>query len=175
MSETTAVRTVYVYAMCVLAVVCMGWGVVTAGSATAHAISPSTGHRDLLDRVGIGLTNVVAKVIDRVDAVDTGSDRADDVVPVVADSAGDVRKEFETQIRGAAYGAMIRGLLLFIVGAIIWMVHARRTALFGTWVDGDPATGSINAPFRSRLDDGVPHPLPDPPGGVNEPSVPPTD
>lgn len=181
MSESTWVRSVYVYAMCVLAIVTMGWGAVTAGASIAHTISPSVGHRDMLDRVSIGITNVAGEIIDRLDtdqrsAVEdrceqlTDSDTelaecikdlsgSDAPMEAVVDGISKVRSEMEAQIRNSAIGKLIRGVLLFLFGLIVWLMHARRTELFG----GHRWRGERHTTFTSALAPTTPVAMPDMP------------
>src|SRR5688500_3428104 len=64
MTETTWVRSVYLYAMCAASIALVGFGAVAFAVGTVHAIAPDLGHRDSLDRVGIGLSNVGSDVVD---------------------------------------------------------------------------------------------------------------
>jgi hypothetical protein len=152
--ESTWVRSVYLYAMCAIAVLLVGIGAVTTVIAGSSAISPSLGHRDTLDRVGIGFSNVATDIVNII-ADQSGFDRQavedqcksyyDDKADVascvsemdptaqlnsIVKGIHSVRNELESQIRYSAFARIIRGLAMLIVGWLLWRFHAHRTDLY---------------------------------------------
>ena len=67
MEESSWVRSVYLYLMCVVSVALVAIGSVGAVVGVVHTIAPDLGHRDTLDRVGIGLANVPTEVVGLVE------------------------------------------------------------------------------------------------------------
>lgn len=150
--ESTWVRSVYLYVMCALSIVLVAAGAITTVVASASAISPSLGHRDVLDRAGIGIAHVAEDVINIVrgqNAEDTAAIRdyceefySEDVDGCISDNSLSgqldpivkgveaVRTELEDQIRNSAIARIIRGLAFVITGLLLWRIHARRTDLF---------------------------------------------
>jgi hypothetical protein len=74
--ESTWVRSVYLYLMCAVAILLVAGGAVMGVVAATHAIAPGLGHRDNLDRVGVGVANVANEVVDIVRG-QTGEDMSD--------------------------------------------------------------------------------------------------
>lgn len=171
--ETTWVRSMYLYVMCAAAVALVVIGGITSVAALANVISPSLGHRDSLDRVGIGLANVATDIVDSVmgvtdsdadileeycDDISGGDDDAFDEcmdlnasaanpVGAVTDGIGDIKSELESQIRSAAIARLIRGLLFVIAGWLLWKFHANRTRLYGDGgLRGSTASTAPSAP-----------------------------
>jgi hypothetical protein len=198
MEESTWVRSVYLYLVCALALLAIAFGSVAGVMGVSRIISPSLGHRDSLDRVGIGLSNVAENVIARLDQsgnteneqycrdvtgdevefqscmadMGSGSMPTDEVLGGIAD----VRSEFEHQIRGNATAQLIRGLMLVLVGLLLWRAHAHRTVLYGkvrlapsAAAGGHPApaTAAVSAPAAAS-----PQPPPPPPT-LSAPAEPP--
>jgi hypothetical protein len=152
MGESTWVRSVYLYAICGVALLTGAVGAVTTVVAVSNIISPSLGHRDSLDRVGIGLANVAEEVItvldgnaqeeneqfceDVTDNDDEFEECLDDFgssgngIDEVTDGIGSLRGELEGQIRDSAVASLIRGLLYVIVAWLLWRFHSRRTDLY---------------------------------------------
>ena len=72
MQEASWVRSVYLYLMCVASVVLVGFGAIAFMLGLVHTIAPDLGHRDTLDRVGIGLANIASEVVDVVSEAEGG-------------------------------------------------------------------------------------------------------
>jgi hypothetical protein len=152
MGESTWVRSVYLYAICGVALLTGAVGAVTTVVAVSNIISPSLGHRDSLDRVGIGLANVAEEVIavlngnaqeENEQFCEEVTDDDDDfeecledfdtsggAIGELTDGIGSVRDELEGQIRDSAVASLIRGLLYSLVAWLLWRFHARRTDLY---------------------------------------------
>ncbi len=153
MGETSWVRSVYLYVMCAvsLALVLAGLGATAVG--LVHTVAPDLGHRDTLDRVGIGLSNIGNEVVDIFgeaqdagveefceDVTDSESDFEecledeqtvpDDSMGQIQKGIGEVKQELRSQIRNNSIDRMIRGLIMVGAGVILFRIHGRRTELF---------------------------------------------
>lgn len=147
--ETTWVRSVYLYGMCAVAILLVGAGSVMGVVSVANMIDPGLGHRDTLDRVGVGLSNVAVRVVDIVDSEQRDSVReyceeweSDDIegcmddysssssMGPIVDGIGEVKSEIESQIRETALSKLIKSVLLIVVGFLLWRFHAGRTELY---------------------------------------------
>ena len=64
MTEVSWVRSVYLYVMTALSVALVGIGAIVAVVGLVHTIAPDLGHRDTIDRLGIGVANIANEVID---------------------------------------------------------------------------------------------------------------
>ena len=154
MEETSWVRTIYLYAMCGIAITLVAIGSIVAVMGLVRAIAPDLGHRDTLDRVGIGVSNIASDVIELafenlqdIDAIegfcDDVTDNAADFDDCVDQETGasqidaiqqgisEVSDELRNQIRSNSIDALIRGLLLITVGVVLWILHGPRTSLYG--------------------------------------------
>ncbi len=177
MAESSWVRSVYLYAMCAISLALALLGVGSAVVGLVHTISPDLGHRDTLDRVGIGLTNIAEDVIGVIDEgqresiedfcadVTEGDDEFDECVegelafggsaplgiPGVNDGIGEVRSEFESQIRNSSIDRMIRGAVLIMAGLVLWRIHASRTEVFANGLLPARKTPSPAAPNEITL------------------------
>lgn len=153
--EASWVRSVYLYLMCLVSVLLIGVGAIGAVTGAVHAIAPDLGHRDTLDRVGVGLSNVAVNVVDLIEETEGGgaedfcrdvTDNANDFDDCLADESGgtemdaiaegisEVRNELESQIRNNAIDQLIRGLLLIGAGVLLFRIHGHRTELFADGV-----------------------------------------
>lgn len=153
MEETSWVRTAYLYVMCVVSFVLVAVGGLAAVTGLVHAAAPDLGHRDTLDRVGIGVSNIAASVVDLVndaqggegsedfcrDVTDTAADFDDcmgsgsvdaDSMGAIQDGISEVKDELQRQIRNNSIDQLIRGLLLVALGIVVFRVHGHRTQLF---------------------------------------------
>lgn len=151
MEESSWVRSLYLYVMCVVSIALVAMGAVGFVVGAVHTAAPSLGHRDTLDRVGIGLSNVGDKVLDLVAESQSGgveefcrdvTDNDDDFescmddesgageMSAISDGIGEVRSELESQIRNNSIDRMIAGLLAIGVGLVLFRIHGRRTTLF---------------------------------------------
>ena len=151
MQEASWVRSVYLYAMCVVSMALIGLGSIAAVTGVVHAIAPDLGHRDTLDRVGIGLSNVASNVVTLLDGtqnggeaycrdVTTNSDDFDSCVneqlggteemSAIQDGISEVRSELKSQIRTSSIDLLIRGLMLIGAGLLLFRIHGHRTTLF---------------------------------------------
>ena len=117
-----------------------------------HVVAPDLGHRDTLDRVGIGLSNVATGVVDLInesqaanaeayckDATDNEADFNDcvvnespsgDQISTIQHGIAEVRSELKTQIRNNSVDRIIRGMLMIAVGFLLFRIHGSRTELF---------------------------------------------
>lgn len=185
--EASWVRSVYLYLMCLVSIVLIGLGAIGAVTGAVHAIAPDLGHRDTLDRVGIGLSNVAVDVVDLLEETEGGSaedfcrdvtDNADDFddcvdaesssseMGSITDGIAEVRNELESQIRNNSIDQLIRGLLLIGAGVLLFRIHGHRTELFADGV----------MPKRAQvtpIDPLAPAPAPAPTSDVPAPPVPP--
>ena len=188
MTETSWVRSVYLYAMCAVSVALVGLGAVGAAVGLVHTVAPDLGHRDTLDRVGIGLANIADSVVDLMgeaeleslesycEDVTDGDDEFDEcmedeqafgegAMSSIQDGIAEVKDELRSQIRNSSVDRMIRGLLMVAAGFVLFRIHAPRTELF--------ADGLM--PSRPALAAGEPPaPLPPPPGAPASGGPPPT-
>jgi len=150
------VRSVYLYVMCAVSVALIGLGAVGAVVGLAHTVAPDLGHRDTLDRVGIGLSNIGGNLVELFDEGSGGggggedfcrdvSDNQDDFDQCVEDQAqssegnpvesiqegiNEVKDELRSQIRNNAVDHVIRGLLMIAAGVVLFRIHGPRTELF---------------------------------------------
>jgi hypothetical protein len=152
MEESSWVRSVYLYLMCVVSIALIAAGAVGTVVGAVHTISPDLGHRDTLDRVGIGISNVATKVVDLINesqasdiedfcrnVTDTDSDFDDCVddetgggaqMAAIQDGIEEVRSELQSQIRNNSVDRVIRGVLMIGVGFVLFRIHGKRTDLF---------------------------------------------
>ncbi len=170
MQETPWVRSLYLYLMCVVSIVLVGVGAVAVVVGAVHTIAPDLGHRDAIDRVGIGLANVGTEVVDLIDQTQ-GSDSesfcrdvtdnstdfddcmadqgtTDESMAAIRDGIGEVRSELRSQIRNSSIDHMIQGLLLIGAGVLLFRIHGRRTELFADGLIPKPPTapGPVDPP-----------------------------
>jgi hypothetical protein len=152
--ETSWVRTIYLYGMCGIAVALVGFGSIMAVMGLVRAVAPDLGHRDTLDRVGIGVSNIASDVIDlafeNLQDIDAIEAFCDDVTSSTADfdecvdqetgasqidaiqqGVSEVSDELRSQIRSNSIDTMIRGVLLLAAGVVLWLLHGPRTSLYG--------------------------------------------
>jgi hypothetical protein len=152
--ETSWVRTIYLYAMCAIAVALVAFGSIMAVMGLVRAIAPDLGHRDTLDRVGIGVSNIATDVIDLAfenlqdidsierfcdDVTDNEADFDDCVdqetgasqIDAIQQGISEVSDELRSQIRSNSIDTMIRGVLLLAAGVVLWLLHGPRTSLYG--------------------------------------------
>lgn len=153
MEETSWVRSVYLYLMCVVSIALIAIGAVGAAVGIVHTIAPDLGHRDTIDRVGIGLSNVATEVVGLVEDqqnagveefcrdVTDSDDEFDECMEdetggsaegmkAIRDGIAEVRSELRSQIRNNSIDRIIRGVLAIVVGWLLFRIHGRRTELF---------------------------------------------
>ncbi len=167
MEESSWVRSLYLYVMCVVSIALVAMGAVGFVVGAVHTAAPSLGHRDTLDRVGIGLSNVADEVLDLVaesqsegveefcrDVTDNDDDFdacMDDEsgtgeMSAISDGIGEVRSELEGQIRNSSVDRMIAGLLAIGVGFVLFRIHGRRTTLFADGLIPKPKPAAAGGP-----------------------------
>jgi hypothetical protein len=152
-AETSWVRSVYLYAMCAVSIALIGVGVVGAALGVVHTAAPDLGHRDTLDRVGIGLSNIGSSLVDLFndtqlegidsyceDVTDSNADFEDcvddeqafgeDSMASIQDGIGEVKDELRSQIRNNSIDHVIQGLLTIAAGIILFRIHGPRTEVF---------------------------------------------
>jgi hypothetical protein len=159
MDETTWVRSVYLYVMCAVSVALVGFGVVGFAVGVVHAVAPDLGHRDAIDRVGIGLSNIGSDVVDLFDEgqLDSIRDYCEDVtddedeledcieeeqsfesggdeLESIQQGIGSVESELRSQIRNSSVDRMIKGALMIVAGLVLFRIHGKRTELFADGV-----------------------------------------
>lgn len=154
LDESPVVRSIYVYGVCAVALVLIVVGSLTAAVSAFRVVAPAAGHRDNIDRIGIGLADVAEGVIDRLneeqranaptleefcgdDDSDECEDFYNDVVlgsgllpEAVTDVVGDLRGELESQIRWTALGRLVAGIGSVVAGWLLFSRHRRLTALY---------------------------------------------
>ena len=183
MSETSWVRSAYLYVMCAasVALVLAGLGATAVG--LVHTVAPDLGHRDTLDRVGIGLSNIGSEVADIFgEAQDSGAEEfcrdvtdnesdfedcvqdertvPDDSMDQIQQGIGEVKQELRSQIRNNSIDGMIRGLLMVAAGVVLFRIHGRRTELFA---EGLGLRGPVPARAGPPVDlEPIPPPPPSP-------------
>ena len=190
MQEASWVRSVYLYLMCVASVVLVGFGAIAFMLGLVHTIAPDLGHRDTLDRVGIGLANIATEVVDVVSEAEGGDSEAfcrdvtdsdaafddcladqgigDDATTAIQDGIGEVRSELQSQIRNNSIDHMIRGMLAIVAGGLLFHIHGRRTELFADGIIPKPPA-PVDPPGPPPVAPVAPEPitlapLPPPPG-----------
>ena len=152
MEETSWVRSLYLYLMCIVSFVLVAVGSLGAIGGLVHTVAPDLGHRDTLDRVGIGVANIATKVVDVVNESQSGNDESfcrdvtdnnddfqaclddgvvsTDSMGAIQDGISEVKSELQSQIRNNSIDQLIRGLLLVGLGILVFRVHGHRTELF---------------------------------------------
>lgn len=152
-TETAWARSVYLYVMCAVSVALVLIGLSTAVVGIVHSIAPDLGHRDTLDRVGIGLSNIGGEIVDLFDesmlsgvenycrditfddeefeeCVEDEQELSASSFGSIEEGIGEVRDELEGQIRNSSIDAVIRGILMVVGGVLLFRIHGRRTELF---------------------------------------------
>jgi hypothetical protein len=183
MEETSWVRSVYLYVMCFVSIVLIGVGAVASITGLVHTVAPDLGHRDAIDRFGIGVANIATNVVDLLDETQISdseefcrdvTDNADDFdecmedetlgdesMAAIQDGISEVKSELRSQIRNNSIDQLIRGLLIIGVGILLFRIHGERTELFA-----DGVMPKREVPPPTEPPDPVPlAPLPPPPGG----------
>lgn len=179
MQEASWVRSVYLYVMCAVSIALVAVGSVAFVTGLVHTVAPDLGHRDTLDRVGIGLSNIATNVVELVndaqggggedfcrDATDNGDDfdacmddqgLGGDSMSAIQDGIDEVKSELRNQIRNSSIDQMIRGLLVLLGGLLLFRIHGHRTELFANGLM--PTKRSVPPALPA-----APDPLPPPPG-----------
>lgn len=176
MQEASWVRSVYLYSMCVVSIALIAIGALGSITGLVHTVAPDLGHRDTLDRVGIGVSNIATNVVDLINdaqgsesedfcrEVTDNNDEFDacmedetlgpDSMSAIQDGITEVKSELRSQIRNSSIDQMIRGVLLLLAGLLLFRIHGKRTELFA---DGLLPTRPSSA---SAVSDPVPVPPP---------------
>jgi hypothetical protein len=177
--------------MCVVSVVLVGFGAIALVLGLVHTIAPDLGHRDTIDRVGIGVANIATSVVEVVNEADGGDSESfclevttsessfqecladqgfdEDATGAIEDGIGEVKSELQRQIRNNSIDHMIRGLLLIGAGVLLFHIHGRRTELFADGLipkppaAADPAATEAPEPITLSPQP-QPKPPPPPPG-----------
>ena len=155
--EASWARSVYLYVMCAVSVGLVLVGLGTAVAGLVHTVAPDLGHRDTLDRVGIGVSNIAGGVVDLItegqresiesfcedvteddddfdDCVDDELASAEESVEAIREGIAEVKDELRTQIRNNGIDTMLRGILMVVGGVLLFGVHGPRTELFADGV-----------------------------------------
>ena len=180
MTETSWVRSAYLYVMCAVSVALVLAGLGATAVGLVHTVAPDLGHRDTLDRVGIGLSNIGSEVADIFgEAQESGAEEfcrdvavsesdfedcmqdeqtvPDDSMQQIQQGIDEVKQELRSQIRNNSIDRMIRGLLMVAGGVVLFRVHGRRTVLFADGLGlGGSRAGRAGEPVDLE-------PLPPPP------------
>ena len=183
--EASWARSVYLYVMCAVSVGLVLLGLGTTIGGLVHTVAPDLGHRDTLDRVGIGVSNIAGGVIDLVteaqlddieqfcedvtdsdddfeDCVDDELASAEEGVEAIEQGIGEVKDELRTQIRNSGVDAFIRGIVMVALGVVLFAVHGPRTELFAGGVR-PPRRAPDPEPQPEPYVPSSPYPAPPPP------------
>jgi len=117
--EPTWVRPAYLYLLCLVGVVLMAIGAVFALIGGVHLVSPE------LQRQGDPVFRAVSALLDLAEAV-AGEVEAAPVPPGVEGALGEARDELDTQARYAGINQLVTGLIMLLVGAVVFALHWRR-------------------------------------------------
>lgn len=156
LEESSVVRSIYLYAMCAVSVALLALGLVTAASSAVRLAAPDAGHRDVLDRVGVGVSNIADSVVKLIDGgrqtledfcADYNSDYDGNAVTPdcqdyyesqsssslstqVADVTKAIRSEINSQIRWSAFGRLLMGLFGALAGFVLLRIHRPKVAAY---------------------------------------------
>lgn len=117
--EPAWVRPAYLYLLCLVGVVLMAVGAVFALIGGVHLVSPE------LQRQGDPVFRAVSALLDLAEAV-AGEVEAQPVPPGVEGALAEARDELDTQARYAGINQLVTGLIIFLVGAVVFVFHWRR-------------------------------------------------
>jgi hypothetical protein len=153
--ESTVVRSIYLYAMCAVAVALLIVGLITTATAAVRIAAPDSGQRDTLDRVSVGVANIADRVVGLIDpkpsleqfcAEDQAGLGTDTVTAEckrayrsadfgsmtsqVSDVTNALRGEIRSQIRWAGLGRLLAGLFAAIAGFVLLRIHRPKVAAY---------------------------------------------
>jgi hypothetical protein len=117
--EPTWVRPAYMYLLCLVGVVLMAVGAVFALLGGVHLVSPE------LQRQGDPVFRAVSALLDLAEAV-AGEVEAQPVPAEVEGALDEARNELDDQARYASINQLVTGLVMILVGAVVFAVHWRR-------------------------------------------------
>jgi hypothetical protein len=158
-NEANWVRSLYVYVVCLISMLVVLVGAAVTVSSAVTIISPSTGLTSGWERVLVGGTSVVEEgvkiaeeylqsqqglpdfcegEVDEIDkeycdslAEDMATAGDEPVIPVaVNDAIAVVRDEVLHQVRMAAIGRLVIGLIVVVLGLLVFRRHKGLTALY---------------------------------------------
>jgi len=149
---------VYLFGACATGGVLMIAGLLLTLGSVVVAVSPDSGLRDGWDRGLVGATEVVDEGLDVLDAFermeleddfdrfcdgdaddqfcDDLEDRIDERSSTIPDEVADgislIRDEVHRQIRLAAVAKLVGGLVLMIVGLLVFRFHSKQVTVYRT-------------------------------------------
>lgn len=153
LAESATVRSVYLYAVLGGSWVLMVAGVVLAVTSAFHIAMPSSAHRDTLDRVSVGLSNIVTEAtLDLLDPnpsleefcrfesdLEACADEyesfiaifgQDSPAEIIRDVASTIEGEVNSQIRASGMGRLVGGVALAGFGGLVFRRHRHLAVLY---------------------------------------------
>jgi predicted membrane channel-forming protein YqfA (hemolysin III family) len=118
--EPSWVRPAYLYLLSLVGVVVMAVGAVFVLLGVVHAISPE------LQRQGDPVFRAASAILDVAEVYVREAGSEETLPPGVDDSLDEARAELDSQARHAGVNQLITGLIIFLVGAVVFGFHWRR-------------------------------------------------
>ena len=120
--EPRWVRPAYLYLVCLVGVLAMAIGAVLTLLGAVHIVSPD------LQRQGDPLFRALSSVLDVAEVVasEATAETEEPLPPGVEEALDEARKELDNQARDAGSNELITGLIVFVVGGVIFRLHWRR-------------------------------------------------
>ena len=128
--EPRWVRPAYLHLVCLVGVLAMAIGAVLALLGAVHIVSPD------LQRQGDPLFRALSSVLDVAEVVasEVTAETDEPLPPGVEEALDEARKELDNQARDAGSNELITGLIVFVVGGVIFRLHWRRAESLGSAV-----------------------------------------
>jgi len=126
--EPRWVRPAYLYLVCLVGVLAMAIGAVLTLLGAVHIASPD------LQRQGDPLFRALSSVLDVAEVVasEATAETDEPLPPGVEEALDEARKELDNQARDAGSNELITGLIVFVVGGVIFRLHWRRAEGLGS-------------------------------------------
>jgi len=126
--EPRWVRPAYLHLVCLVGVLAMAIGAVLALLGAVHLVSPD------LQRQGDPLFRALSSVLDVAEVVasEVTAETDEPLPPGVEEALNEARKELDNQARDAGSNELITGLIVFVVGGVIFRLHWRRAESLGS-------------------------------------------
>jgi uncharacterized protein YjeT (DUF2065 family) len=105
--------------LCLVGVVLMALGAVFTLLGLVHLVSPD------LQRQGDPTLRIASTLIDVAEAV-VGEVESEPLPPEAGRALDEARQELDTQARYAGINRLVTGLIVFLVGAVVFGFHWRR-------------------------------------------------
>ncbi len=118
--EPSWVRPAYLYLLCLVGVLAMAAGAVLVILGAVHVASPD------LQRQGDPLFRAFSSVLDVAEVVATEATDEEPLPAGVEEALDEARNELDNQARDAGINELVTGLVIFVVGAVIFRLHWRR-------------------------------------------------